>query len=88
VSSPVPGRWICPVLQKSVGFTISTMTIAGRELLGCAFALAVGHEQRLTSDLNGEERQQLLDLLARIGVQVRIRPGFTPRWGTRRWLTS
>jgi DNA-binding MarR family transcriptional regulator len=51
------------------------LTPAGRELLGRAFAVAVEHEQRLTSNLNGQERQQLLDLLSRVGVQVGIPPG-------------
>ena len=40
------------------------LTLAGRELLGRAFAVADQHEQRLTSDLSDEERQQLLELLA------------------------
>jgi DNA-binding MarR family transcriptional regulator len=51
------------------------LTPSGRELLGRAFAVAVDHEQRLTSDLSGEERQQLLDLLSRVGVHVGIPPG-------------
>lgn len=51
------------------------LTTAGRELLGRAFALAAEHEQRLTSDLTGEERQQLFDLLARVGAHVGIPPG-------------
>jgi DNA-binding MarR family transcriptional regulator len=50
------------------------LTAAGRDLLGRAFALAVEHEQRLTSDLSPDERQQLLDLLARVGAHVGIPP--------------
>lgn len=51
------------------------LTPDGRELLGRAFAVAVEHEQRLCGELSAEEREQLLDLLARVGVQVGIPPG-------------
>jgi DNA-binding MarR family transcriptional regulator len=51
------------------------LTPAGRELLNRAFAVAVEHEQRLTSELTGEEREQLLELLARVGTQLGIPPG-------------
>jgi DNA-binding MarR family transcriptional regulator len=51
------------------------LTPAGRELLNRAFAVAAEHEQRLTSDLSGEERHQLLELLSRIGAHVGIPPG-------------
>ncbi len=48
------------------------LTKAGRELLDRAFATAVEHERRLTSDLSPDERNQLLELLARVGVHVGI----------------
>jgi DNA-binding MarR family transcriptional regulator len=51
------------------------LTPAGRELLGRAFAVANQHEQRLISDLNERERQQLLELLSRVGAHVGIPPG-------------
>jgi DNA-binding MarR family transcriptional regulator len=51
------------------------LTGAGRELLGRAFAAAVEHEQRLTSDLSPGERRQLLELLARVGAHVGIPAG-------------
>lgn len=50
------------------------LTAAGRELLGRAFATAVEHERRLTSDLTPAEREQLLFLLGRVGVHVGISP--------------
>jgi DNA-binding MarR family transcriptional regulator len=51
------------------------LTPAGRELLQRGFAIAVEHEQRLSSELSAQERDQLLDLLARIGSQFGIPPG-------------
>lgn len=51
------------------------LTAVGRELLGRAFALAVGHERDLCSDLAGPEREQLLDLLGRVGVRLGVPPG-------------
>lgn len=51
------------------------LTPEGRELLKRAFAVAVEHEQRLRSELSHEEREQLLDLLARVGAQLGIPPG-------------
>jgi DNA-binding MarR family transcriptional regulator len=51
------------------------LTPEGRALLERAFAVAVQHEQRLTSELSSEEREQLLDLLARVGAEVGIPPG-------------
>jgi DNA-binding MarR family transcriptional regulator len=51
------------------------LTPAGRELLGRAFAVAVEHEQLLSGELSGEEREQLLDLLARVGAQLGIPRG-------------
>jgi DNA-binding MarR family transcriptional regulator len=51
------------------------LTDDGRELLGRAFAVAVEHEQRLTSGLEEGERDHLLELLGRVGAQVGIPPG-------------
>ena len=51
------------------------LTPKGRDLLGHAFAVAVEHEQRLTSDLSPHEREQLLELLVRVGIQLGIPPG-------------
>ncbi len=51
------------------------LTHAGSELLERAFAQAVRHEQMLTSELSAEEREQLLDLLARVGAQLGIPAG-------------
>jgi DNA-binding MarR family transcriptional regulator len=51
------------------------LTDTGRELLGRAFAVAVEQDQGLTSDLSGDERQLLLDLLGRIGAHLGIPAG-------------
>jgi DNA-binding MarR family transcriptional regulator len=51
------------------------LTPAGRELLQRAFAVAIEHETRLTSDLTAQERQELLELLGRVSVHVGISPG-------------
>ena len=51
------------------------LTPDGRELLGRAFAVAVEYERKLCSDLSAEEREALLDLLARVGAQLGIPPG-------------
>jgi DNA-binding MarR family transcriptional regulator len=51
------------------------LTPQGHELLARAFAIALEHEQQLTSDLTDNERTQLLNLLARIGAHVGIPPG-------------
>jgi DNA-binding MarR family transcriptional regulator len=51
------------------------LTPEGRSLLEQAFVVAVEHERRLTSELTDEEREQLLDLLARVGAEVGIPPG-------------
>jgi DNA-binding MarR family transcriptional regulator len=47
----------------------------GRRLLERALALAVEHERQLCAGLSGEERQQLLDLLARVARQLGLGPG-------------
>jgi DNA-binding MarR family transcriptional regulator len=51
------------------------LTAKGRKALERAFAVALEHEQRLCGNLSPQERQQLLDLLGRVGVQVGIPPG-------------
>jgi DNA-binding MarR family transcriptional regulator len=51
------------------------LTPAGCEMLGRAFAVADEHEQRLTSDLSDEEREQLLELISRVGAHVGIPRG-------------
>jgi DNA-binding MarR family transcriptional regulator len=57
------------------------LTSRGRELLGRAFATAVEQEQRLVGDLSEEEREQLLQLLGRVGGHVGIPPGVHPGMG-------
>ena len=44
------------------------LTTDGRELLGAAFTLAAGFEDELCADLAATEREQLLDLLHRVGL--------------------
>jgi DNA-binding MarR family transcriptional regulator len=51
------------------------LTDAGRALLSRAFALAVGHERDLCADLSADEREQLLDLLQRVGERLGLPPG-------------
>lgn len=51
------------------------LTGEGRELLDRAFALAVEHERNLCGDLSNDEREQLLDLLQRVGTRLGLRPG-------------
>ena len=51
------------------------LTAAGRELLARAFAIAVAYEQELCGDLNPSEREQLLDLLARVSLRLGLTPG-------------
>jgi DNA-binding MarR family transcriptional regulator len=51
------------------------LTDDGRELLGRAFELAVGHERDLCADLSAAEREQLLDLLQRVGLRLGLPPG-------------
>jgi DNA-binding MarR family transcriptional regulator len=51
------------------------LTDAGRDLLGRAFAVAVAHERDLCADLSTEEREQLLDLLQRVGLRLGLTPG-------------
>ncbi len=51
------------------------LTPAGRELLASAMELATEYELHLCAELSGEEREQLLDLLARVGGQLGVAPG-------------
>jgi DNA-binding MarR family transcriptional regulator len=51
------------------------LTAAGRELLGRAFQLAAGLENDLCADLSAGEREQLLGLLHRVGLQLGLPPG-------------
>ena len=57
------------------------LTPAGRELLERAFAVANEREQRLTSDLTDEEREQLLELISRVGAHVGIPRGVQATMG-------
>jgi DNA-binding MarR family transcriptional regulator len=51
------------------------LTGAGHELLGDAFARAVRFERSLCAGLSEEEREQLLELLQRIGAELGLPPG-------------
>jgi len=51
------------------------LTPAGRELLERAFTLAAGLELELCAELDAGEREQLLDLLDRVGLQLGVAPG-------------
>ena len=51
------------------------LTEDGRELLASAMELATEYEMHLCAELSGEEREQLLDLLQRVGAQLGIAPG-------------
>jgi DNA-binding MarR family transcriptional regulator len=51
------------------------LTKAGRGLLSRAFAIAVAYEQELCGDLSSSEREQLLDLLGRVGLRLGVAPG-------------
>jgi DNA-binding MarR family transcriptional regulator len=51
------------------------LTDLGRDLLGRAFAQAVEHERTLCGELDAAEREQLLDLLGRVGARLDIPPG-------------
>src|SRR5208283_582295 len=53
------------------------LTADGRDLLGRAFTLVAAFELDLISDLSAEERDQLLELLARVGMQLDL-PGGLP----------
>jgi DNA-binding MarR family transcriptional regulator len=51
------------------------LTVAGHELLGRAMELAIELERHLCAQLNGAERELLLDLLQRVGMQLGLAPG-------------
>jgi DNA-binding MarR family transcriptional regulator len=51
------------------------LTDDGRELLERALALAVGLERDLCARLSATERDQLLELLQRVGMQLGVEPG-------------
>jgi DNA-binding MarR family transcriptional regulator len=51
------------------------LTAEGRELLERAFVLAAELERQLCAQLSDAEREQLLDLLYRVGMQLGLAPG-------------
>jgi len=51
------------------------LTPSGTELLGRAFTLAAGLEGELCAGLSGAEREQLLELLQRVGAALGVPPG-------------
>jgi DNA-binding MarR family transcriptional regulator len=51
------------------------LTAAGDELLGRALTLAIGLERDLCAQLNGAERELLLELLQRVGSQLGLASG-------------
>jgi DNA-binding MarR family transcriptional regulator len=51
------------------------LTSAGRQLLERAFQLAAGLEQDLCADLSAPEREQLIGLMQRVGLQLGLPPG-------------
>jgi len=51
------------------------VTAEGRELLAAAFTLASELEAQLCADLSPPEREQLLDALQRVGMQLGVDPG-------------
>jgi DNA-binding MarR family transcriptional regulator len=51
------------------------LTDDGRELLGRAFSLAVEFERHLCAKLSAAERDQLVELLRRLGAQLGLAPG-------------
>ncbi len=51
------------------------LTDEGRALLGRAFSEAVAHERSICADLSEQEREQLLDLLARVARSLGLPPG-------------
>jgi DNA-binding MarR family transcriptional regulator len=48
------------------------LTDEGREVLGRAFQAAGEYERAVSQDLTGEEREQLLELLGRVGARLGI----------------
>jgi DNA-binding MarR family transcriptional regulator len=51
------------------------LTDAGHDMLARAFTLAVEHERDLCADLDVDEREQLLELLQRVGLRLGLDPG-------------
>jgi DNA-binding MarR family transcriptional regulator len=51
------------------------LTAEGQRLLGRAFQLALGFERELCADLTAAERQELLALLQRVGLQLGVASG-------------
>jgi DNA-binding MarR family transcriptional regulator len=51
------------------------LTAGGRELLGRAFTLAAGLERDLCAELSAAEREQLLEMLQRVGLRLGLPPG-------------
>lgn len=51
------------------------LTRDGRELLERAFAVALDLERTLCTGLDPQEREQLLDLLHRVGAEIGLTPG-------------
>jgi DNA-binding MarR family transcriptional regulator len=51
------------------------LTTEGRELLTRAIEVAAEYERELCSGLTDEEREQLLDLLERLGSRLGLVPG-------------
>jgi DNA-binding MarR family transcriptional regulator len=51
------------------------LTAAGREVLEQAFEQAVAYERQVTEPLSADEREQLVELLDRIAVNLGIGPG-------------
>ena len=51
------------------------LTQSGRKLLLRSFTLASQLEAELCADLSAKERQQLIDLLRRVGMPLRVAPG-------------
>jgi DNA-binding MarR family transcriptional regulator len=51
------------------------LTADGRELLGRAFTLATGLERELCAELSASEREQLFELLQRVGLCVGLAAG-------------
>jgi DNA-binding MarR family transcriptional regulator len=51
------------------------LTRDGREVLDSAYTLASVFEQSLCADLSEREREQLIDLLRRVGLSLGVSPG-------------
>jgi len=58
------------------------LTDAGQELLARAFTIAVAYEQELCGDLSSPEREQLLELLQRVSLQLGLAPGLHAAQGS------